>query len=159
MHKGRDFLLAQVSNNVMQHKSLLESLEDHEKQAQDARFRELCTRYIPQLRQHQQMIEEYRATLGEPGGEGFKNALGFVLGKAKDLADTVRNDDFLRVVEDIVMIRQAQDTFATFAAVGDQLGEPRLSEIGRTCEAHHDEMQREFNALVHDLFVKNAKAE
>ena len=157
MHKGRDFLLAQVSNNVMQHKTLLESLEDHEKQAQDAKFRELCTRYIPQMRQHQTMIEEYRATLGEPSGEAFKNALGFVLGKAKDVADAVRNDDFLRIVEDIVMIRQAQDTFATFAAVGERIGEPRLAEIGRICERTHDEMQREFNALVHEHFVKNAQ--
>jgi len=157
MHKGRDFLIAQVSNNVMQHKTLLESLEDHEKQAQDSRFRELCTRYIPQMRQHQTMIEEYRATLGEPGGEALKNALGFVLGKAKDVADAVRNDDFLRIVEDIVMIRQAQDTFATFAAVGDRVGEPRLSEIGRLCEKQHDEMQREFNALVQDMFVKNVQ--
>ena len=159
MHKGRDFLLAQVSNCVMQHKTLLESLEDHEKQAQDARFRELCTRYLPRMRQHQTMLEEYRATLGEPSGEAFKNALGFVLGKAKDVADAVRNDDFLRVVEDIVMIRQAQDTFATFAAVGDRLGEARLSEIGRSCEKDHDEMQREFNSLVHEIFVKNAQAE
>jgi len=157
MHKGRDFLIAQVSNNVMQHRTLLESLEDHEKQAQDARFRELCTRYIPQMRQHQTMIEEYRATLGEAGGEAFKNALGFVLGKAKDVADAVRNDDFLRIVEDIVMIRQAQDTFATFAAAGDRIGEPRLSEIGRTCEKQLDEMQREFNALVQEMFVKNVQ--
>ena len=159
MHKGSDFLLAQVSNNVMQHKTLLESLEDHEKQAQDSRFRELCTKYIPQLRQHQTMIEEYRTSLGEPSGEGFKNALGFVLGKAKDAVDAVRNDDFLRLVEDIVMIRQAQDTFATFAAVGDRIGQPRLAEIGRAGAKQHDEMQREFNALVHDFFVKNAQAE
>ncbi len=159
MHKGRDFLLAQVSNCVMQHRTLLESLEDHEKQAQDARFRELCTRFLPRMRQHQTMLEEYRATLGEPSGEAFKNVLGFVLGKAKDAADALRNDDFLRVVEDIVMIRQSQDTFATFAAVGERLGETRLAEIGRSGEKDHDEMQREFNSLVQDLFVKNAKAE
>ena len=158
MHKGRDFLLAQVSNCVMQHKTLLESLEDHEKQAQDARFRELCTRYLPRMRQHQTMLEEYRATLGEPSGEAFKNVLGFVLGKAKDAADALRNDDFLRVVEDIVMIRQAQDTFATFAAAGERINEPRLAELGRQGAQEHDAMQRDFNALVADHFVRQASS-
>jgi len=158
MHKGRDFLIAQVSNNVMQHKTLLESLEDHEKQAEDPRFRELCTRYLPRMRQHQTMLEEYRATLGEVSGEAFKNALGFVLGKAKDVADALRTDDFLRLVEDSVMIRQSQDTFATFAAVGDRLGETRLAEIGRTGQKEHEEMAHEFNSLIHEHFVKLAQA-
>ncbi|HEX8394132.1 MAG TPA: hypothetical protein VF665_17445 [Longimicrobium sp.] len=158
MHEGRDFLRAQVSNCVMQHRTLLESLEDHEKQAEDAEFRALCTRHLPAVRQHQKTLEEYRATLGEQSGEGFKGALGFVLGKAKDAADALRNDDFLRIVEDIVMLRQAQDTFATFAAAGTALGEARLAEIGRTGEQAADTLQREFNALVHKMFIRQAQA-
>lgn len=156
MHEGRDFLRAQVSNCVMQHKTLLESLEDHEKQAEDAQFRALCTRYLPRVREHQRMLDEYRATLGEVSGQGLKGALGFVLGKAKDAADALRSDDFLRVVEDIVMIRQAQDTFGTFAAAGDRIGEPKLAELGRHGQQEHDEMQREFNALAADMFVRQA---
>jgi len=156
MHKGRDFLIAQVSNNVMQHKTLLESLEDHEKQAEDAQFRALCTRYLPGARTHQAALEAYRATLGEPSGQGFKAALGFVLGKAKDAADALRTDDFLRVVEDIVMIRQAQDTFGTFAAAGERIGEPKLAELGRQGQQAADAMQRDFNALVAEMFVRQA---
>ena len=158
MHEGRDFLRAQVSNCVMQHKTLLESLEDHEKQAEDAQFRALCTQYLPRMRDHQRMLEEYRATLGEPSGQGLKAALGFVLGKAKDAADALRTDDFLRVVEDIVMIRQSQDTFATFAAAGDRIGEPRLAELGRAGQQEHDAMQRDFNALVAEMFVRQASS-
>lgn len=158
MHEGRDFLRAQVSNCVMQHRTLLESLEDHEKQAEDPQFRALCTRYVPRVREHQRMLEEYRATLGEPSGPGLKGALGFVLGKAKDAADALRTDDFLRVVEDIVMIRQAQDTFATFAAAGGRIGEARLAELGRQGEQEHDAMQREFNALVQEMFVRQASS-
>jgi hypothetical protein len=158
MHEGRDFLRAQVSNCVMQHRTLLESLEDHEKQAQDPEFRALCAKHLPAVRQHQTHIEEYRATLGEPSGEGFKGALGYVLGKAKDAADALRNDDFLRIVEDIVMLRQAQDTFATFAAAGTALGEPALSELGRTGEQAADALQREFNALVQKMFIRQAKS-
>jgi hypothetical protein len=158
MHEGKDFLRAQVSNCVMQHKTLLESLEDHEKQAEDAQFRALCTRYLPGARQHQAALEAYRATLGEPSGQGLKAALGFVLGKAKDAADALRTDDFLRVVEDIVMIRQAQDTFATFAAAGDRIGEPKLAELGRAGQEAADTMQRDFNALVAEMFVRQASA-
>lgn len=158
MHEGRDFLRAQVSNCIMQHKTLIESLEDHEKQAEDAQFRALCTRYLPRLREHQSMLDEYRATLGEVSGAGFKGALGFVLGKAKDAADALRDDDFLRIVEDIVMIRQAQDTFGTFATAGERIGEPRLTELGRQGAESHDQMQREFNALVAEMFVRQASS-
>lgn len=157
MDRGRDFLRAQVSNAVMQHRTLVENLEDHAKQAQDARYRELCIRHLPVAQEHQRMLEQYRATLGEASGEGFKEALGSVLGKARDVADAVRNSDFLRLVGDIVTIRQSQDTFATFAAVGDRLGEPRLAEIGRNCERDHDEMQRDFNRLSHELFVEHVQ--
>lgn len=157
MEKGRDFLRAQVSNCVMQHRTLLENLEDHQKQAEDPRYRELCARYIPGLQQHQRMLEEYRDTLGEEAGAGAKEALGAVLGKARDFADLFRGSDFLRLVGDIVTIRQSQDTFATFAAAGDQLGEPRLAEIGRQGEKDHDQMQRDFNRLVQQLFVEHAR--
>jgi hypothetical protein len=158
MHEGKDFLRAQVSNCVMQHQTLIESLEDHEKQADDAQFRALCTRYLPGAREHQRALEEYRATLGEVSGAGFKGALGFVLGKAKDAADALRADDFLRVVEDIVMIRQAQDTFGTFAVAGDRIGEPRLSELGRQGQQAADTMQADFNALVAEMFVRQASS-
>lgn len=157
MDRGRDFLRAQVSNAVMQHKTLLENLEDHAKQAQDPRYRDLCTRHLAGMRQHQTALEEYRATLGEDSGAGLKEALGTVLGKARDAVDAVRNSDFLRLVGDIVTIRQSQDTFATFAAVGDRIGEPRLAELGRMGERDHDEMQREFNALSHELFVAHVQ--
>lgn len=157
MDTGRDFLRAQVSNAVMQHKTLLENLRDHSTQAHDQRYRELCTRYLPKTEQHQRMLEEYRATLGEEAGSGAKEILGSVLGKARDAVDALRDSDFLRLVGDIVTIRQAQDTLATFAAVGDQLGEPRLSEIGRQGEQDHDEMQRDFNRLVQQMFVEHAR--
>ncbi|MBA2245112.1 MAG: hypothetical protein H0W11_09145 [Gemmatimonadetes bacterium] len=157
MERGRDFLRAQVSNSVMQHRTLLENLEDHERQADDPRYRELCSRYIPRMREHQRMLDEYRTSLGDESGGGVKEAVGALLGKARDAVDAMRENDFLRVVGDVVTIRQAQDTFATFAAVGDQLGEPRLAEIGRMGETEHDEMQRDFNRLAQQLFVELAR--
>ena len=157
MEKGRDFLRAQVSNAVMQHQTLIDNVEDHAKQAEDARYREVCSRWAPTLRQHQDMLVEYRSSLGDEGGMGLKGALGKALGKARDAVDAMREDDFLRVVGDVVTIRQSQDTFATFATVGERIGEPRLSEIGRACAADHDRMQAEFNQVAQELFARNAR--
>lgn len=156
MERGRDFLKAQVNNAVMQHRTLLENLEDHQKQAEDSRYRELCARYIPKTREHQQMLDDYQKSLGTEGST-VKEAIGTVLGKARDAVDAVRDSDFLRVVGDVVTIRQSQDTFGTFASVGDQIGEPRLAEIGRTGERDHDQMQRDFNQLASSLFVEHVR--
>lgn len=158
MEKGRDFLRAQVNNAIMQHQTLLENLQDHIKQADDSRYRELCQRYLTNMSDHQRTLEEYGTSIGAEGRTGVKKAIGSVLGKARDAVDSMRETDFLRVVGDIVTIRQSQDTFATFAAAGDKIGEPRLAEIGRTFERDHDEMQREFNLLIQTMFVAHVLA-
>lgn len=158
MERGRDFLKAQVNNAVMQHKTLLENVEDHAKQADDGRYRALCQKYITGMQEHQRMIEAYATSIGSEGPGVVKRALGAALGKARDTVDAMRETDFLRLVGDIVTIRQAQDTFATFAAVGERIDEPRLAELGRTCERAHDEMQREFNQLVRSMFVDHVKS-
>ncbi|HXI11835.1 MAG TPA: hypothetical protein VNM92_04230 [Thermoanaerobaculia bacterium] len=158
MDKGRDFLRAQVNNAIMLHATLIENLEDHIKQAEDNRYRELCQRYLTRMGPHQRTLEDYGTSIGAAGATGVKKAIGVVLGKARDAVDSMRESDFLRVVGDIVTIRQCQDTFATFAEAGDKIGEPRLSEIGRTCERDHDEMQREFNQLIRTMFVAHTLA-
>src|SRR5690349_24075265 len=89
MDRGLDFLKSQVNNAVMQHKTFLEALEDHEQQAEDSRFRDLCSRHIPRVREHQRMLEEYQNALGAEAGQG-KKIIGAVLGKARDLADAAR---------------------------------------------------------------------
>ncbi|HEX2202479.1 MAG TPA: DUF4142 domain-containing protein [Longimicrobium sp.] len=158
MEKGRDFLRAQVSNAVMQHRTLVDNLEDHAATGKDPAYQQLCQRWLPKMQQHQRMLEEYRATLGEPAGEGVKGVIGSLLGKARDAVDALREDDFLSVVADIVTIRQSQDSFATFAAVGERIGQPRMSEIGRHCEPDHAQMAADFNRHVQELFVRNAQA-
>src|SRR4051812_23217991 len=112
MDRGIDFLKSQINNAVMQHQTFLNALEDHEGQAEDARFRDLCTRHIPHMREHQRMLEEYQSELGAEAGVG-KKVLGAALGAARDLADAARESDFLRLVGDIVLARQSEDTFKT----------------------------------------------
>ena len=147
---------SQISNAVMQHKSFLEALEDHEQQAEDPRFRDLCSRHIPRVREHQRMLEDYQQSLGAEAGEG-KKILGAVLGKARNLADAARESDFLRLVGDIVMSRQAEDTFKTFRDAGRAIGNARLSEIGDIGERHHDEYNREANRLVQLMFIEHVQ--
>ena len=156
MHRGIDFLKSQVNNAVMQHKTFLMALEDHEEQADDSRFRDLCSRHIPRVREHQRMLEEYQHTLGAEAGAG-KNLLGAMLGKARDLADAARESDFFRLVGDIVMSRQAEDTFKTFRDGGRALGNTELAAIGETGERHHDEYNREANRLVQQMFIEHVR--
>ena len=156
MDRGMDFLRSQVNNAVMQHQAFLDSLVDHEREAKDARFRDLCSRHIPMMREHQRMLEQYQQQLGAQAGVG-KKMLGKALGIAKDLADVARESDFLRLVSDIVMARQAEDTFKTFREAGRDLGNEQLRQIGDTGERHHDEYVKEANRLCADMFVEHVR--
>jgi DNA-binding phage protein len=157
MDRGNDFLKSQVHNAVMQHHIFLKALEDHEGQAEDARFRDLCTRYIPPMREHQRMLESYQAELGDADEGMLKKALGATVGAARDLADAARESDFLRLVGDIVLSRQSEDTFKTFREAGRTLGLTRLAQVGEAGERAHDSYNRDANRLVQQMFVEHAQ--
>lgn len=156
MDRGTDFLKSQVNNAVMQHGVFLRAIEDHEAQAEDPRFRDLCTRHIPTMREHQRMLEDYQRTLGAEAGVA-KKAVGAALGVARDLADAARESDFLRLVGDIVLARQAEDTFKTFREAGRMLRIEPLAEIGETGERHHDSYVKEANRLCQQMFVEHVR--
>jgi hypothetical protein len=158
MDRGTDFLKSQVSNAVMQHGTFLKNLEDHEGQAEDPRFRDLCTRYIPMMREHQRMLEDYQRELGAEAGVG-KKMMGAAMGAARDLADAARESDFLRLVGDIVTARQSEDTFKTFREAGRTLNIERLSQIGEMGERHHDQYVKDANRLVQQMFVEHVRGE
>jgi hypothetical protein len=151
-----DFLKAQVNNAVMQHRTLLQALEDHEGQAEDRRYRDLCGRHIPHMREHQRMLEEYQQQLGAEEGV-VKKAMGKAMGVARDLADAARESDFLRLVGDIVMARQSEDTFKTFREAGKTLNIEPLQRIGDIGERHHDEYVKEANRLAQQMFVEHVQ--
>ncbi|AHG90966.1 hypothetical protein J421_3429 [Gemmatirosa kalamazoonensis] len=156
MESGQDFLRSQINNAVMQHRTFLQNLEDHETQAEDARYRDLCSRFIPRAREHQRMLEDYQRSIGAELGAG-KKAIGTVLGVARDLADAARESDFLRLVGDIVTSRQSEDTFKTFREAGRALGDTRLAEIGEMGERHHDDYAKEANRLAQQMFVEHVR--
>jgi hypothetical protein len=153
MDRGIDFLKSQINNAVMQHQTFVENLADHEKQADDARFRALCSRFLPKAQAHQRMLEDYQRELGAETGTA-KKALGKALGVARDLADAARESDFLRLVGDIVTSRQSEDTFKTFREAGKALGLTRLQQIGDMGEREHDDFHREANRLAQQMFVE-----
>ena len=156
MDRGQDFLKSQINNAVMQHRTFLKNLEDHEGQAEDPRYRDLCSRFIPHAREHQRMLETYAASIGAEASAG-KKALGAVLGAARDLADAARESDFLRLVGDIVTSRQSEDTFKTFREAGRALGDTQLAQLGEVGERHHDEYAKEANRLVQQMFVEHVR--
>lgn len=156
MDRGMDFLKSQVNNAVMQHETFVKNLIDHESQAEDARFRDLCSRFIPTMQAHQRMLEDYQRELGAETGTA-KKVLGKALGAARDLADSVRESDFLRLVGDIVMGRQSEDTFKTFREGGRALGIPELARIGEVGERGMDDFSKDGNRLAQQLFVEQAR--
>jgi len=153
MVRGTAFLKAQVNSAVAQHKAFLNALEDHEEQAEDSRFRDLCSRHIPHMHEHQRMLEEYQSQLGADSPL-VKKIVGAALGAARDLADAARESDYLRLVGDIVMARQSEDTFKTFREAGRMIGNKTLHEIGDIGERHHDAYVKEANRLVQHMFVE-----
>lgn len=157
MDTGMDFLKAQVANAVMQHHTFVKALEDHESQADDSRFRDLCGRYLAPMREHQHMLEDYAKSIGAEEST-FKKAIGATLGAAGDLADAARESDFLRLVRDIVMSDQSEDTFKTFRDAGRELGNTQLAQIGEAGERGHDAYKRDANRLVQQLFVEHVRA-
>jgi hypothetical protein len=156
MDSGNDFLKSQINNAVMQHGTFLKALEDHESQAEDQRFRDLCTKYIPVMRAHQEMLTNYQRELGANTGT-MKKAAGAIMGAARDLADAARESDFLRLVGDIVMSRQSEDTLKTFREAGRALGITRLAQIGEAGERDHDDYNRDANHLVQQLFIEHVR--
>lgn len=158
MDRGIDFLRAQVNNAIMQHESFCKALEDHEDQAEDSRYRALCARFRPIMEGHQQMITAYGEQIdsGSAGG-GAKKLFGKAAGMARDLADAARESDFLRLVGDIVMSRQSEDTFRTFREAGRMLGDTELQRIGEACERDHDRYAEEANRLVQLMFVEHVR--
>jgi len=156
MDRGMDFLKSQVNNAVMQHDTFVKNLVDHESQAEDPRFRDLCTKYIPVMQAHQRMLEDYQREIGAETGTA-KKAIGKALGVARDLADAARESDFLRLVGDIVTARQSEDTFKTFREAGRQLGIQRLAEVGEKCERDHDRYADDANRLVQQMFIEHAR--
>jgi len=156
MDKGTDFLKAQINNALASHQNFMSSLEAHAKDAKDERVRALLLRHIPAMKQHHALLEAYQRSINA-GPSAVKKALGGILETAKEWTDAMRTDDFLRLVSDVVMARQGEDTFKTFREAGRALGDDALLRLGDVGERDHDAFVEEANQLVQELFVEHAR--
>jgi hypothetical protein len=157
MERGLDFLRAQVNHTAAQHQTFLDMLAEHWQDAKDERFRALCGRHLAPMQQHQAMLEQFQLVLGTETGAGTR-AMARVAGFARDWADRARDDDYQKLVADLVASRQCQDAFWTFRTAGKQLGDARLERLGDGCEHGHDAYNMDARQLLAILFVERARA-
>lgn len=164
MERGRDFLRDQIEQAAAQHQVLVDSIESDKDSAGDARVRDLCAQYLPRLREHQVMLENYHDSLSHDAAGGKRGgkvmaAVGAAVGRARKAVSGLQGDDFDRLTDDLASIRQLQDTFSLFANVGDRLNEPQLADLGRHGEQDHEQMQQDFYNLAQTIFVEQASME
>ena len=164
MQPGIEFLKDQIDESIAQHRALVQSMIEHESDADDQRYRDLCTRHISHMRGHQAMLEEFRTSLGAgPSKSGSSELVGMVrqaagtaFATARSLADAPRSD-YTQLVGDLSMARQLEVTFKVFRDGGRQLGIAGLAHIGETAERHHDEYSADARRLLQQMFVERAQ--
>jgi len=149
MQSGIDFLRDQVAEAAVVHASLLESMIYHESEANDPRYRDLCDRHLPRMREHQLMLEDLRASLGARGGIP-------PIRISRSFADAPVAD-YKRLSEDLDLARRLEVTFKTFRDAGRSLRLDRLARIGETAERHHDEYSADAKRLLLQMFIERAK--
>jgi hypothetical protein len=164
MQTGIDFLRDQVDEAVAEHAALLQTMAEHESEADDQRYRDLCTRHIPHMRQHQRMLEGFRASLGARPAKGgpselagaVRQIVGTAFAAGRSLADAPHSD-YTQLVADLSMVRQLEVTFKTFRDAGRQLGIAPLAHLGEIAERHHDEYSTDAKRLLQQMFVERAQ--
>jgi hypothetical protein len=147
MQSGIDFLRTQVAEAAAVHSSLLESMIYHESEADDQRYRDLCDRHLPRMREHQLMLDDLRNTLGAPTHLRVR--------VARSLADA-RVSDYQRLEADLDLARQLEVTFKTFRDAGRSLRIDVLSRLGEMAERHHDDYSADAKRLLLQMFIERA---
>ena len=157
MDRGQDFLKSQINNSVMQHQTFLKNLEDHEGQAEDPRFRDLCSRFIPHVREHQRMLEQYQQCDRRRDRRRQEGARR----RARHGARSRRRGPRERLPAP----RRRHRHLAPVA--GHVLHVPRgrsrarrrapAAASARRAQKHHEEYAREANRLAEQFFVEHAR--
>ncbi|MEO7104104.1 MAG: hypothetical protein ABI311_12025 [Gemmatimonadaceae bacterium] len=157
MERGNDFLKTQIRAATAQHLAFFKALEDHESEADDARYRDLCTRYIPTMRDHQRMLEDYQSELQATYAGILTRTVAITADATRNFADAARESDYARLLNDLAMSRQAESNFRIFRDGGRAIGLRHLAQIGQTGEREHDAYRRDANRLAQQMFVERAR--
>jgi hypothetical protein len=151
MQPGLEFLRAQVEEATATHAALLESMIYHESEANDPRYRDLCDRHLPRMREHQLMLEDLRLELA--GTNATTPAPAYIVRRVADAPSS----DYKRLVEDLDLARRLEVTFKTFRDAGRSLRIERLARLGETAERHHDDYSADAKRLLLQMFVERAQ--
>jgi hypothetical protein len=154
MERGLDFLKAQINSAASQHQTYLDMLTEHRADARDERYRGLTARYLAPMHQMQLMLQQYQQAIGTGTGVGSR-AIAKATAFVRDLADRARDDDYQKLVADMVASRHVEDTFWTFREAGMRLGDARLERLGDAGCRGHEEYIAEARALLTDFFVEH----
>jgi hypothetical protein len=163
MQSGPEFLRAQVEEAAAIHSALLESMVYHESEANDARYRDLCDRHLPRMREHQLQLAHLRETLGAPRGSNppaeligaLRKAAVPAISVAHALADAPRSD-YQRLSGDLDLVRRLEVTFKMFRDAGRTLHLDGLAKLGEMAERHHDEYSADAKRLLLAMFIERA---
>jgi hypothetical protein len=149
MQTGIEFVRSAVAEAAALHASLLESMIYHESEADDSRYRDLCDRHLPRMREHQLMLDDLRTTLGAD------QTLPAVRVRHA-LADTAISD-YQRLVSDLDLARRLEVTFKTFRDAGRSLRIEPLARLGEMAERHHDDYSADAKRLLLQMFIERAE--
>src|SRR6185503_2349226 len=149
MQPGIDFVRAQVAEAAAMHSSLLQSMIYHESEANDARYRDLCDRHLPRMREHQLMLDELKSSLGVATRIP-------PIGIARSLADAPISD-YKRLEADLDLARRLEVTFKTFRDAGRTLRIDRLARLGELAERHHDDYSADAKRLLLQMLIERAQ--
>src|SRR4051812_3335070 len=125
MKSGIEFVKSQIEGAIATHGALIESMDSHEAEANDARYRDLCERHLPHMREHQLMLQELRTVISTVQAanpvEGVANvvekAANTAIGIARSLADA-KISDYERLASDLNLARELEVQFKTFRDAG-----------------------------------------
>jgi hypothetical protein len=148
MQSGTEFLRAQVEQATALHASLLESMVYHESEANDSRYRDLCDRHLPRMREHQLLLEELRVSLG--------SGTAFPARRVQHALADASISDYQRLAADLDLARRLEVTFKTFRDAGRAMRIDGLARLGETAERHHDDYSADAKRLLLQMFIERA---
>jgi hypothetical protein len=162
MMSALSFLQGQLSTIVSQHGALIRAMSEHEREAYDQRFRDVCAKHLAHMHQHQQALRDLQEQLGAPfEGGGVARTVRKLADTAalaaRDFADVAPTSDYARLLSDVALARQCEVTFKVFRDAGRALGIQAFARLGEVAERHHDEFASDAGRLLQQMFVEHAR--
>src|SRR5690606_1355733 len=158
MKSGMSFVRAQLMGAVVRHERFRTALQEHAGQAEDPRFRALCEHFGPPVLVNQRALETYAESIDSGAATRASIAdSGVPADTLHEPADLKQASDFDRLSADLLMSRQAHDTFMVFRESARILGDTELERTGDLGAREHHAFARAAIRLLELMFVENVE--